>query len=107
MSGASPTGPASPAGRYRLVLFVAGEEKNSRLARENLQRLCDAELGDDCEVRIVDVLEDFAPALAHNVLLTPALLVLAPPPETMIVGNLKDRGKVLTALGLGGSSEAA
>lgn len=107
MSRAFPTGPACPAGGYRLVLFVAGEEKNSRLARDNLQRLCDTELGDDCEVRIVDVLEDFAPALEHNVLLTPALLVLAPPPEAMIVGNLKNRDKVLTALGLGSGTEAA
>jgi len=107
MSGAAPPEPAGTVVRYRLVLFVAGEEKNSRLARENLKRLCDAELGGDCEVRVVDVLEDFAPALEHNVLLTPALLVQAPPPETMIIGNLKDRNKVLTALGLERPPEAA
>jgi circadian clock protein KaiB len=85
---------------YRLVLFVAGDEKNSRLARKNLQRLCDTELGSDCEVQIVDVLEDFAAALEYDILLTPALLVLTPPPRTLIVGSLSDMTKVRRALEL-------
>jgi circadian clock protein KaiB len=105
------SGPAESGGgaavSYRLMLFVAGDEKNSRLARKNLQRLCDTELGSDWQVRIVDVLEDFAPALEHNILLTPALLVLAPPPRALIIGNLSDTTKVRRALGLDGYRKTA
>lgn len=107
MSGPAGSGGGGSAVVYRLMLFVAGDEKNSRLARKNLQRLCDTELGSDCEVRIVDVLEDFALALEHNILLTPALLVLAPSPRALIIGNLSDMTKVRRALGLDGYRKTA
>jgi circadian clock protein KaiB len=105
------TGPADTGGdatvSYRLMLFVAGDEKNSRLARKNLQSLCDTELGSDCKVEIVDVMEDFGSALKHNILLTPALLVLAPPPKSLIIGSLSDMTKVRRALGLGRDRKTA
>jgi hypothetical protein len=91
---------AKAATRYRPMPFLSGVERNSRLARENLHRLCDTELGDDCEIRVADGLEDFAPALEHNVLPTPAILVLAPP-QPMIIGNLRRLAKIRTVLRLG------
>jgi len=43
MSAESP--PNSESGpTYRLVLFVAGDERNSRIARENLERICREDL---------------------------------------------------------------
>ena len=91
----SASGPA-----YRLILFVAGDERNSRIARENLDRICTEELDGACQVQVVDVLEDFTKAAAHQILLTPALVVVEPEPETIVIGNLSDRQKVRTALGL-------
>jgi len=84
-----------------LRLFVAGDEPNSKKARENLTQLCETHLQGEYEVEIVDVLEDFEAALKSNVLLTPALIVVAPKPTT-IFGNLDDTDKVLGALGLAG-----
>ncbi len=85
---------------FRLILFVAGDERNSRIARENLGRICTEDLDGRCQVQVMDVLEDFSLAAAHQILLTPALLVLEPEPETVVIGNLNDRQKVRTALGL-------
>jgi len=87
--------------KYVLRLFVAGDEPNSKKARENLTKLCETHLQGEYEVEIVDVLEDFEAALEGNVLLTPALIVLAPEPAR-IFGNLNDTDKVLGALGLAG-----
>ena len=87
---------------YILRLFVAGNEPNSRQARENLARLCEGRLKGRYELEIFDVLEDFRAALKDGVLVTPALIVLAPLPRVTILGNLSDTQKVLDALRLTG-----
>lgn len=97
MSDGQPPGSKSRP-RYRVVLYVAGDEKNSRIARENLDRICRDDLQGECEVRIVDILEDFNAAIENNILLTPALQVLEPPVEETIIGNLSDADTVRSAL---------
>jgi circadian clock protein KaiB len=87
---------------YRLRLFVAGDESNSRRARENLARLCEEHMKERYELEIVDVLQDFRTALADGVLVTPTLIVVAPPPRVTVLGNLSDTEKVLSALRLTG-----
>jgi len=87
--------------KYILRLFIAGDEPNSKQARENLEKLCETHLKGHYKVEIVDVLEDFKAALENDILLTPALLVVAPEPAT-IFGNLSEKEKVLAALGLTG-----
>jgi hypothetical protein len=89
-----------PATTYRLLLFVAGDEPNSRLAKENLAQLRDSIPEDRCAVEIIDVLEDYRPALEHNVLVTPCLLLLGPAPVVRIVGTLNDTRRVRAALRL-------
>lgn len=81
-------------------LFVAGDEQNSRQARENLTRLCEKYLNRRYEIEIVDVLEDFKSALENNVLLTPALMVISHLTKLTIFGTLSDTQKVLSALHL-------
>lgn len=85
---------------YRLMLFVANGEPNSAVARANLKIICREELRGNYKLEIVDVLENAQPALEHNVVVTPALLVLAPPPTVIIAGSLRDRAKVRNALRL-------
>jgi len=85
---------------FRLRLFVAGDEPNSRMARETLFRLREKYFQHNCDITVVDVLEDYQAALRHRVVVVPALIVEAPPPERVIVGSLSDEDKVLTALGL-------
>ena len=87
-------------GKYILRLFVAGDKPNSKQARENLTQFCERYLNKRYEIEIVDVLEDFKAALENNVFVTPALIVVAPPPRTTILGNLNNTKKVLAALRL-------
>jgi circadian clock protein KaiB len=85
---------------YRLRLFVAGDERVSRLAKENLAAICEAHLHDRHQLEIIDVLVDFHAALEQNVFVTPALILLVPLPRVTILGSLSDTSKVLAALGL-------
>jgi len=101
MTGETPS--AAPHGghrEYHLILFVAGDEPNSRLARRNLDRLCEGALEGRCRIDVVDVFEDFEEALRHGVLLTPCLVVRRPEPGVHVLGNLSDTRKVRAALGL-------
>jgi len=88
-----------PSPKYRMVLFVADHEPNSREARRNIQGLCREHLKSAvCDVEVVDVLNDYRKALEHRVLITPTLLVLSPSPTVRIVGNLADSELVLSAM---------
>ncbi len=98
--GSKASAPAKGAARYRLQLFVAGNEPNSQLARENLKRLITGVLKDNCQLEIVDVLKDFKTALALNVLVTPALVAEWSGTRVTVFGTLTDTHKVLTALRL-------
>jgi circadian clock protein KaiB len=85
---------------YQLILFVAGNEPNSMTARVNLDLLCAEELKGRCAVEIVDVMEDFALALEHNIVLTPTLLIQNSRSSVMVIGNLNNRRKVRAALNM-------
>jgi len=84
----------------RMLLFVVGEEPNSIAALENLERLREAASLYRFEVEVVNVLDDYATALQHNVLVTPCLVLVDPPPRVMVAGSLKDLDKVQMALRL-------
>ena len=85
---------------YMLKLYVAGDEQNSRLAQDNLTRICDEYLKDRCQIEEVDVLTDFATALKDRIFVTPTLVLAAPEPRATIVGNLGDKERVISALRL-------
>jgi circadian clock protein KaiB len=90
----------------RLLLFVAGDELNSRLARENIQELL-ATTPCDVALEIIDVLENTAQAMEHTVLVTPTLIRLAPAPRVLVIGNLSDLTTVRSALGLATEGDTA
>lgn len=85
---------------YVLRLYVADSEHNSRLARENLERICDEYLKGRCRIEEVDVLEDFTSAVKDNIFVTPALVLVAPEPRVTVVGSLSNKERVLSALRL-------
>ena len=85
---------------YLLKLYVAGNEQNSRLARENLETICNLHLKGQCKIEEVDVMNDFTAALEDRIFVTPTLILIKPVPSVTIVGNLSDTGRVISALRL-------
>ena len=87
---------------YVMLLFVVSDEPNSKQAQDNLKRICDTHLNGRYQNKIINVLEDFQLALEYNVLVTPTLVLVEPPPQVRIFGNLSDTKKVIEALRLTG-----
>lgn len=85
---------------YRLKLYIADHEPNSRLAQDNLKAICEEYLKDCSHIEYVDILTDFATALRDRIFVTPTLVLTAPGPRATIVGNLGDKERVLSALRL-------
>ena len=90
-------------GHYLLRLFMAGNGENSQKALANLRCLCHQHLNGRCTIETVDVVKDFEVAVRNNILVTPALVLVAPRPQVTVLGNLSDLPKVLAALRLPGS----
>jgi len=88
--------------RYILRLYVTGIEANSMIARRNLKDICEGFLKGRCDVTEVDVLDHFESALKDGIFMSPALVLVSPEPRVVIVGNLGDTAKVLSALRLKG-----
>jgi circadian clock protein KaiB len=85
-------------GQFKFILFVAGQEPNSVLARQNLQRLCQERLPGRHTIEVIDVFQDLDAALKYNILITPTLIKAAPEPPVTVFGNLSDSPKVITSL---------
>jgi len=97
------TSKASPAQFSTVVvlrLYIAGSAPNSRQAIANLEAICAEHLRDGHRLEIVDVLVNPRRAMVDGVLVTPSLSKLSPLPVALVVGNLSDKKRVLTALGL-------
>jgi circadian clock protein KaiB len=90
---------------YHFKLFVAGDEPNSRKAKERLKRFCETRLKGNYKLEVIDVLEDYKSALENNILLAPTLVVGGPKPETKIIGSLDDERKILEVLGISEAEE--
>jgi|YNPNPStandDraft_1061719.scaffolds.fasta_scaffold10757_3 circadian clock protein KaiB len=91
----------------RMRLFVAGNHPNSRLARETLERIWQEYLRERCVLEVVDVLEDFRPALEENVLVAPTLVIYEASSQIRLVGSLSEPSRLLNLLGMQGEAKRA
>ncbi|MFB3852600.1 MAG: circadian clock KaiB family protein [Vicinamibacterales bacterium] len=85
---------------FCLTLFVAGNELNSRHAREVVEQAA-RELGGPCQLKVVDVFDDYQAAIREHILAVPALVIEGPTFRRVIVGSLADAGKLRIMLDLG------
>jgi circadian clock protein KaiB len=88
---------ARPA-RHRFKLYVTGQTPRSVRAVANLRRLCGESLADDCEIVVIDVLEQPHLAEADHVMVTPTLIKELPPPARRVLGDLTDKEQILWGL---------
>lgn len=79
---------------------MTGATPRTQLAVANLRRICEAELANECDLEIIDVLEHPQVAEDQRILATPTLVKHLPPPLRRVIGDLSDRDKVLFGLEL-------
>jgi len=84
--------------KYILTLFVTGTSPRTKIAIDNLNRICHEDLSGEYELEIVDVLENPQRAEDDRILATPTLIKQLPPPLRRVIGDLSDKQKVLLGL---------
>ena len=84
--------------KYILTLYVTGTSPRTRIAIDNLDRICKQELDGRYELEIVDVLEHPQRAEDEKILATPTLIKQLPLPLRRVIGDLSDKEKVLLGL---------
>ena len=84
--------------KYILTLYVTGTSPRTRVAIDNLNRICKQELDGRYELEIVDVLEHTQRAEDERILATPTLIKQLPLPLRRVIGDLSDKNKVLLGL---------
>ena len=89
---------ARPVSKYLLTLYVAGGDSRAQSAIQNLQRICNEELGGQYELQVIDVLERPEEAEEAKILATPTLIKQLPPPLRRVIGDLSDKDKLLLGL---------
>ena len=87
--------------RWSLTLYVRGAGARSGAALETIRRICDEELANRVELRIVDIAEEPGMAMDDRVLAVPTLIKHLPLPVRRLVGDLADRDRVRSGLDLG------
>ena len=83
-----------------LKLYVAGQTMKAQRAITNLCKISEDDLGGECEIIVIDVLEHPELAEKEKILATPTLIKEVPPPLRRIIGDLSDTEKVWIGLEL-------
>jgi len=86
--------------KYVLKLYVTGQTPNSVRAIENLNKILSEEFKDMHELKIIDILENPQFAMDAKILVTPTLSSAFRGSIKRVVGDLGNREKVLSVLGL-------
>ncbi len=90
----------TPAPRWDLRLYVAGQTARSRVALENLQRICETHLHGEYRIEVIDVLKNPQLARGDQILALPTLVRKLPEPVKKIIGDLSHEERVLIGLDL-------
>ncbi len=92
--------------KYRLKLFVTGKTHGSARVIANVRRICTETLGAQCDLIVIDVLDQPLLAARNKILATPTLVRESPPPVRRIIGDFTEDANVRGALTYGFSPEA-
>ncbi|MEN6337428.1 MAG: circadian clock KaiB family protein [Phycisphaerales bacterium] len=90
----------SPAPKWDLRLYVAGQTPRSITALENLERICEEHLAGQYRIEVVDLLKDPKLARGDQILAVPTLVRKLPEPVRKIIGDLSNVDRVLVGLDL-------
>ncbi len=88
------------AARCRLRLYVAGLAASSTLAITNVTDICEQEMGGQCDLEVIDIYQQPELAQRDQILAIPTLVKTWPLPMRSVIGDLSQRQRVLTGLGI-------
>jgi circadian clock protein KaiB len=90
----------SPAPKWELKLYVAGQTTKSLRAFANLKKICEEHLADEYHIEVIDLLKSPQLAKGDQILALPTLVRKLPEPVRKIIGDLSNTERVLVGLDL-------
>jgi circadian clock protein KaiB len=91
-------------GKIVLRLYVTGMAPNSTQAIANINQICEEYNLKEVDLQIIDIFENPLRALSDSILVSPTLVKVSPPPKCTIVGDLRDKERVVEILHIGGAT---
>jgi len=83
---------------WKLRLYVNGASPHSVAAVENVQRICDEDLGGHVDFEVLDIRSEPEQVQQDNVYVAPTLVKRWPEPVRRLVGDLSDADRVRQGL---------
>ncbi len=87
-------------GPWRFKLYIAGLSGRSLTAVANLKELCAERLAGNCEIQVIDLLQNPELARADQIVVLPTLVRVGPGLVRRVVGDLSNSKRVLEGLHL-------
>lgn len=84
--------------RFVLNLFIAGSSPRSQRAVARVKRLCEGELADRFELKVVDIFQQPELAKEEQIVAVPVLIKRLPRPVRLFVGDMADMKGILAGL---------
>jgi len=85
---------------YILRLFITGASPNSARAVANIRQICETYIKGNYTLEIVDVYQQQELAEKEQLIALPLLIKQQPLPVRRLIGDLSNKQKVLTELGI-------
>jgi circadian clock protein KaiB len=86
--------------KYVLRLYVNRSTLKSKLAVENIKRVCEQHLEGRYDLEVIDIHQHANLARDEQIVAVPTLIKRLPPPLQRLVGDMSDLDKVLFGLDL-------
>jgi len=86
--------------KYVLKLYITGMTPKSRIAIQNLQKLCEEYLKGRYELEVIDIYQQPTLARGEQIIATPTLIKKLPEPVRRLIGDLSATDRVLLGLDL-------
>jgi circadian clock protein KaiB len=87
-------------GKYLLRLYVSRSTSKSKLAVENIQRVCEEHLKGRYNLEVIDIHDQANLARDEQIVAVPTLIKRLPLPLQRLVGDMSDLNRVLLGLDL-------
>jgi circadian clock protein KaiB len=86
--------------KYVLRLYISGMSEKSVHAIANINSICKEFLVDCVDLEIIDIYKQTFLAEQEQIIACPSLVKKLPLPKRTLIGDLSDRRKVLSLLGI-------
>ncbi len=86
--------------KYVLRLYITGMTAKSKLAVQNIKKICKENLKDRCDLEIIDIYRDPVLAKGDQIIATPTLIKKLPIPLRKFIGDMSEAEKILVGLDL-------